>query len=233
MQVKPLGSLGHPAAPFSCALSWARCPQHVADGCGEAPGVLPAAKPLPPGPGTDHLHLLPRISWVHGGGPGAPETPLLGPAAAGGAQRVKPVTAAATQLPGDPTGTGTPGCPVPPTHTPRRRFIGSGAVQRCCPPRDPAPPHPPTLPLRAAGPWNRGGRGDTHLVLATKGRRQPGSPTASLPWRSPAAPRLPQRPPRPGCALFACYFWQPPKSSSQAINNESAKFVWPLLYKER
>lgn len=160
--------------------------------------MLPAAKPLPPSPGTigvrgtDHLHLLPRIPWAHSGGPGAPETPLLGPAAAGGAQRVKPVTAAATQLPGDPTGTGTPGCPVPPTHTPRRRFIGSGAVQRCCPPRDPARPRPPTLPLCAAGPWSRGGDAGTHTSSwPPKGegsQAAPRHPSRGAPRRLPACP---------------------------------------------
>lgn len=210
--MKPLGSLGHPAAPFSCALSWARCPQHMADKCGEAPGVLPAAKPLPPGPGTigvrgtDHLHLLPRIPWAHDGGPGAPTTPLLGPAAAGGARRMKPVTAAATQLPGDPMGTGTPGCPVPPTRTPRRRFIGSGAVQRCCPPRDPAPPRPPTLPLRAAGPWSRGGtRGHTPRSghqRAKAARQTHGIPPAALPGGSPPAPAPSPARVRSVCLLF-------------------------------
>lgn len=88
---------------------------------------------------------------------------------------------------------------------------------------------------RAGGAWGTpcpGQDAGRHLSGVPKGKsqdQQRGIPPAAV----PAAPCLPRHPPHPGCALFACYFWQPPKSSSQAINNESEKFVWPLLYKER
>lgn len=69
--------------------------------------------------------------------------------------------------------------------------------------------------------------GDTLLWFPKGKARKSSVGSLLLPSRG-SQPATPPSPPR-----VHCYFWQPPKSSSQAINNESAKFVWPLLYKER
>lgn len=154
-------------------------------------------------------------------------------------------------LQGTPQGWGSPGCPGPPAlgvpntlgvAVPAPSAAQRGGTGLLCPPRDPPPPgsHQSYLCLRRAGGvrgtpgsgLRRGQDAGRHLIVVPSGKsqkKQRGVPPAAV----PAAPCLPRRPPHPGCALFACYFWQRPKSSSQAINNESAKFVWPLLYKER
>lgn len=139
-----------------------------------------------------------------------------GPSSSWGARRGKPVTAAATQLPGDPTDTGTPGCPVPPTHAApiahRRGVIGSGAVQSkargaglCCPPRDPAPPMSPHPTSACSRSLAQGGPGDTPRPghqRAKADRQIHGIPPAAVPGGSPPAPAPSPARVRSVCLLF-------------------------------
>lgn len=135
-------------------------------------------------------------------------------------------------IPGSPQATRL-GCPQHPrggcSSIPSRQARGYRAA---LPTRSPAGPTCGELAGRGGPPGRGRMLGDT-LAWFPKGKKSREQQRGIPPSAVPAAPCLPRHPPHAGCALFACYFWQPPKSSSRAINNESEKFVWPLLYKER
>lgn len=141
-------------------------------------------------------------------------SPRPGPAEAQrfhGARRTSPLRSRGD---GDTGGAGTPGGMGDPrlTHPadPPRR----GGAYRITAQSDAALPTPrPSRPYLCAG--------SAHGTRGPRGAPHPGTDGQCTP-RGVAAP-----------GALRCYFWQPPKSSSRAINNESAKFVWPLLYKER
>lgn len=190
----------------------------VPPGSGEAPSGTAPSPPRagPPGcgcarrrasppRGRGHLLLPPRPPVV-------PQRPQPSPWPSRGAEVPRGATAFAAQTPrgcghggrGDPERNGDPRQNRP-AEPGTAGLLGSRRrAMLLCPPRS----SPPALPLCGV--------------------------STGTPRCCPSRHRRAMHTPRCGCpGWLRCYFWQPPKSSSRAINNESAKFVWPLLYKER